>query len=374
MLDTMVDDLLILSTRSTIDYAAQVAYHLETFPEFRSSVRPRNFVRKLTTMKFADGEMEVEVDVTLRGRNVFLFANAGRNRAGLSVEENKLELYHSIDALRRAKAGQITLFEPYCSCARSDRTTRRNSVGFWVHYKTLVSLGVNRMITYQLHSDKSKTIVDPTLCAIDDVPVYTLLEEYITRMFVCSYDNYRDYVRKNWIFCSVDAGGEGLAGKYAADFGCPLMIAHKQRDYEKANSIERVNILSDTPIEGKEVWIVDDMIDTAGSVYTLVHALKERGLAKINIATVHPVFSGSAIQRLRSLYDEGLLQNMVALDTIDCPAEIRKQFPFLHIVSSARHSAEIVLRIHERKSMSPFLESFDVIGCLQSPRLIIEEV
>ena len=369
----MLDDLLILSTRSTIDYASQVAYHLETFPEFRSSVQPRKFVRKLTTVRFADGEMEVEVDVTLRGRDVFLFANAGRNSVGLSIEENKLELYHSIDALRRAKAGQITLFEPYCSCGRSDRTTRRNSVGLWVHYKTLVSLGVNRMITYQLHSDKSKTIVDPTLCAIDDVPVYNLLEDYITRVFVRSYANYRDYVRQNWIFCSVDAGSEDLAKKYAADFDCPLMIAHKQRNYQVANSIERVNILSDSPIEGKEVWIVDDMIDTAGSVYTLVHALKERGLTKINIATVHPVFSGSAIKRLLSLHEEGLLQNLVALDTIDCSAELRQKLPFLHIVSSARHSAEIVLRNHERKSMSPFLDSFDVIGYLQSPRLIDEE-
>ena len=176
----MRGDIVILSTRSMQEYASRVAYEMQTFPDFYAKSYNRNIIGELRTVTFADGEMEVEVNTSIRGKDVFLFGSAARNSADLSVEACKMELYHAIDALRRAQPERITLFEPFCTSSRSDRTTRRNSVGFWVHYKTLVSLGVNHIITYQLHSDKSKTVVDPTLCAIDDVPASPLIKEYLT--------------------------------------------------------------------------------------------------------------------------------------------------------------------------------------------------
>ncbi len=355
----MRGELLLLSTRSTMDYAADVAYHLETFPEMSADYRLRDMVSRLRPVRFADGEMEVEVNTTLRGKDVFVFANAGRNDLGLSVEENKLELYHAVDALQRSQAGRITLFEPYCSSSRSDRTTRRNSVGFWVHYKTLMALGVNHIITYQLHSEKSRTVVDPTLCAIDDVPANALLAEYLCDTYVKTRDRLDEHVRENWVFCSVDAGGEGLAKKFANAFGTDLVIAHKHRDYTKTNTVESINILSDAPIEDKEVFIVDDMIDTAGSVDALVRELNTRDVAGVHILAIHPVLSDPATARLRALYDEGLLQNLVVADTLKCGTKLREALPFVHLVPSTRLSAEIVLRMHREESLSPFFEDFD---------------
>ncbi|WP_455381794.1 ribose-phosphate diphosphokinase [Salinispira pacifica] len=367
----MRGELLVLSTRSMQEYASRVAYQLKTFPDFYAATNSSDFVGRLETVKFADGEMEVEVHTSLRGKDVFLFSGAGRNNRGLSVEENKLELYHSIDALRRAQAGRITLFEPYCSSSRSDRTTRRNSVGFWVHYKTLVSLGVDHIITYQLHSEKSKTVVDPTLCAIDDVPAYALLSEYITDNFIRSAEYLEGHVRKEWAFCSVDAGGEGAAKRLARSFGAKLMIAHKQRDYNTANTVESTNILSDTSIQGKEVWIIDDMIDTAGSVFALVKELRKRHVGKVNIAAVHAVFSEPALERLLLLHNDGLLENVLITDTVTCPDEVRTQMPFLQVVSSARLSAEIIMRLHEEKSLSPFFDEFDAVKYLSSLKLFL---
>lgn len=368
---TMRGDLLILSTRSMNEYTARVAYHIETFPEFHTANQSAEFVGKLNTVTFADGEMEVEVGSSLRGKDVFLFSNAGRNSKGLSVEENKLELYHTVDALRRSQAGRITLFEPYCSSSRSDRTTRRNSVGFWVHYKTLMSLGVNHIITYNLHSDKSRTVVDPTLCAIEDIPAIVLLKEYITDTFIKSTGTLDDEIKDSWLFCSVDAGGEGVAKKYAQAFGARLVIAHKQRNYNLANTVESINILTDTEIAGKEVWVVDDMIDTAGSVYTLVRELKERGVAKVNIAAVHPVFSPPAVERLQRLHQEGLLEKVVVVDTVHCSDGLKAEMPFLHVVSSARLSAEVIMRMHEDGSLSPFFDQFDARRYLSSLKLFI---
>ncbi len=367
----MRGDLLVLSTRSMQEYASRVAYQLKTFPDFYTAANSIDFVGRLETVKFADGEMEVEVHTSLRGKDVFLFSGAGRNERGLSVEENKLELYHAIDALRRAQAGRITLFEPYCSSSRSDRTTRRNSVGFWVHYKTLVSLGVDHIITYQLHSDKSKTVVDPTLCAIDDVPADSLLSEYITDNFIRTSEYLGRHVHHEWAFCSVDAGGESAAKKYARSFGATLMIAHKQRDYNRTNTVESINILSDTEIEGKEVWIIDDMIDTAGSVFALVKELRKRKVGRVNIAAVHAVFSEPALERLLLLYNDGLLENLLITDTVSCSEELRSQLPFLRVVSSAKLSAEIIMRLHEEKSLSPFFDEFDAVKYLSSLKLFL---
>ncbi|MFP4113202.1 MAG: ribose-phosphate diphosphokinase [Spirochaetota bacterium] len=368
----MRGDLLLLSTRSMKEYADRVAYYIETFPEFHATNQSKDFVGELKTVKFADGEMEVEVRTSLRGKDVFLFSNsAGRNAYNLSVEENKLELYHTVDALRRSAAGKITLFEPYCSPSRSDRTTRRNSVGFWIHYKTLMSLGVDHIVTYNLHSDKSRTIVDPTLCAIEDIPAILLLKEYITDTFIKSTKHLEEHVRENWLFCSVDAGGEGVAKRYAQAFGTQLVIAHKQRDYNRANVVESINILTSSDIKGKEIWVVDDMIDTAGSVYALVRELHERQVGTVNIAAVHPIFSAPAVSRLAKLHEEGLLERVVVVDTIPCPEQLKEEMPFLHVVSSARLTAEVIMRMHEEGSLSPFFDPFNAWEYLSSLKLFI---
>ncbi len=360
-----------VATRSMVDYAARVAYQLETFPDYRGHRNLRDSVDSLSAVRFADGEMEVEVKTSVRGKDVFLFGNAGRNDLNLTVEENKMELYHSIDALKRAQPARITLFEPFCSASRSDRTTRRNSVGFWIHYKTLVSLGVDHIITYQLHSDKSKTIVDPDICSIDDVPAGSLVEEYLTDKFIKTKENLTQVIQGQWVFCSVDAGSESLAKKYAAAFNTPLIIAHKHRDYTKTNTVDSIDILTDSPIGGKEIWIVDDMIDTAGSVYTLVRELAERGVSRINIAAIHPVFSNPSIERLTSLYEEKILNSVVVLDTVPCTSSLRDQMPFLHVVSSARRSAEIVKRLNDEGSLSPFFDEFNAVDYLGSMRLFM---
>lgn len=369
-MDNTNNDLAILCTRTMVKYASEVAYHTETFPEFHSDHSLRSGIRGLRVAKFADGEMEVEVNASLRNKDVFLFASAARNDLGMSVEENKMEMYHSIDALRRARARRIVLFEPYCSCSRSDRITRKNSVGFWVHYKTLISLGVNHIVTYQLHSDKSKTVVDPVHCAIDDLPVHQLLEARLTNDFIGKDAEKQEEIRNNWVFCSVDAGSENLAKKFADDFECSLIVAHKTRDYREKNTVGSVALLTDVSLKGKSVWIIDDMLDTAGSIYILAQELKKREVRHINIVVTHPVFSAPSIKRLAHLADEGVLQRMYVVDTIGCD-KIVQTLPFVSVITSARRSAEIVMRMHEGKSLSPFFEPFSIKEFLQNPQMFI---
>jgi ribose-phosphate pyrophosphokinase len=340
-----------------------------------------NGVGVVNVDRFADGEMEAVVNSSIRGKDVVLFTSCTRNEAGIDVDEAKIELYHTIDALKRSQAGNIIVFEPFVSCSRSDRTARRSSVGLWVHLKTLVSLGTKHIVTYQLHSDKSKSMLDPTLCAIDDIPALTLLKRYLCDVYIRDLDTLEKRVRSQWAFCSVDAGGEKLARGFANAFGAPLVVAHKQRDYSKANTIESINILSADSLAGKVLYIVDDMIDTAGSVESLVRALAPHKPAEVNIIVVHALFSPPAAERLTRLIDEKLLNKIIVTDTVYCPEcvsgmESRSKgtgIPNLEVVPSAELSAKVIRTITTNKPMGKLLQTFDAALYLKSPNLFNQE-
>jgi ribose-phosphate pyrophosphokinase len=357
------------------DYAARTVGCLSKFTTFQPTAEEINGVELSKTDHFADGEMEVELTNSVRGRDVILFTSCARNEAGIGVEEAKIELYHTVDALKRSRADRIIVFEPYVSCARSDRTFRRNSVGLWVHLKILTSLGVRQYVTYQLHSDKSRSMVDPTICIVDDVPALTLLKRHLCDTYIQNMNYLEEVVRPNWAFCSVDAGGEKLARDFANSFGAPLVVAHKQRDYSKVNAIESVNILSAEPLKGKVLWIVDDMVDTAGSVESLIRALRPHKPAEINIIAVHALFSPPAARRLTDLSEEGLLNRIMVSDTVYCPhslldsAGAARKLPNLEVVPSAELSAKIVRTIVTNSSMTKMLRPFNAQAYFKSPKL-----
>jgi ribose-phosphate pyrophosphokinase len=354
----MRNDFVITATETMRNYASTVASILGRYTDF-SSKQKLDVVDALDVKCFADGEMEVEISTSLRGKDVIVFSSSARNEAGLDVNKAKLELYHAIDALKRSRASRIIVFEPYVSCGRSDRPLVRNSVGLWIHFKTLVSLGASHIVTYQLHSDKSKAMVDPALCIFDDIPVFTLLKKYLCDHYVKDTATLETTVHDKWAFCSVDAGGEKLTQRFANAFNAPLVVAHKQRDYSKANTIESINILSAEPIEGKTLWITDDMVDTGASVYNLILALAKLNPAEINIVAVHAPFSGTARERLAELTERNLLKRIIVTDTIYFPPSTPRDFPNLQIVPSAELSARVISNIVSDRSMSDIHKIFN---------------
>ena len=349
----------IFSTRSLATYRREVSAALSAYHRRLQELFPEEIDGELSVFRFADGEMEAEIGTSVRGCDVFLFAGGARNAEGITSEENKLETYHAVDALRRAQAQRITVFEPYCSPGRSDRLTRRNSVGLWVHFKILISLGIDHYITFQLHSEKSKTFIDPALCVVDDIPAQALLQKYLCDKLVVNRQYLHTEVHNNWLFCSVDAGGEALAKRFAASFGTKIVISHKQRDYSTANSVESISILTSDPIEGKVLWIIDDMIDTGDSMCKLVRELAKSSPAAINIAIVHAVFSPPALQRIGELCDEHLIGTILVTDTIPCTQEVLLKLPCVRVVSSTAMAAEIIHRLNSELPLSPLLAHFN---------------
>ena len=361
-----MNEFVITATRTMKSYAAEVAEIVTKFSSFASFSPSLNGIDLLGTDRFADGEKEVTVGSSIRGKDVFLFASCARNEAELGVDEAKIELYHSVDAIKRAQASQIIVFEPYMSCSRSDRTTRRSSVGLWAHLKILSSLGARHFVTYQLHSDKSQSMLDPARCVIDDIPAITLLKKRLCDVYIRNLETLNN-LRNNWAFCSVDAGGEKLARKIANSFGMPLVVAHKQRDYSRCNSVECINILSAEPLEGKTLWVVDDMIDTAGSVDALIRALAPMKPAEINLMSIHPVFSQPSLERLHKLTEEKLLNHIIVCDTVDCSGF--GKIPGLEVVPSAGLSARVIRTIACNGSMGNLLNDFTAESYFESPSL-----
>jgi len=349
----------IFSTRSLTSYRRNVIAALGAYPPRLDGESLQDIDGELLVSRFADGEMEAEIGTSVRGCDVFLFAGGARNEAGISSEENKLETYHAVDALRRAQAQRITVFEPYCSPGRSDRLTRRNSVGLWVHFKVLISLGIDHYITFLLHSEKSKTFFDPALCVVDDMPAQSLLQNFLCDNLIVTRERLHTEVRNDWLFCSVDAGGEALAKRFAASFGTRMVISHKQRDYSTTNLVESINILTAAPIKDKTLWIIDDMIDTGDSMCKLVRELAKRSPAAINIGVVHAVFSPPALQRIGELCAEGLIGTILVTDTVPCTQEVLQKLPCVRVVSSGGMAAEIIYRLNSELPLSPLLSHFN---------------
>ncbi len=348
----------IFSCRGARKYANRVIKELKSLN--KDTKKYTDLKGKLQVRKFADGEMELDIGESIRKKDVYLFQNCSqRNEHGLSVNENKVELYHAIDALKRAQANSLTVFEPYSSPSRSDRATRRCSVGFWTHAKTMISLGMDHYITFQLHSEKSKTIFDPKYVNIDDMPATSLLKKYILKNFVKTKEYFNNEVKNNWAFCSVDAGGKKMARKFAEVFNTHLVVANKRRSIKRANMVENIDILSDMSLKGKTIWIVDDMIDTGGSIKALVEELKEREVKEVNIAIIHPVFSDPAIERMKKLTDDGILKNIICLDTIYVSDEVKNKLPNLKVVSSAKFAADLIYRINIGMSITKFFSGIE---------------
>jgi ribose-phosphate pyrophosphokinase len=372
----MAKDFVVTATPSLKGYAARVTEHLTKFPGFAPNASRINGIDLLEMSRFADGEVEAVVNASIRGKDVVVFSSSARNEAGIGSADAKIELYHAIDALKRSQAEKIIVFEPFVGSSRSDRTVRRSSVGLWVHFKTLVSLGAEHIVTYQLHSDKSKSMLDPVFCEIDDIPALSLIQKYLCDVYIRDISTLEQVVRPNWAFCSVDAGGEKLARGFANAFGAPLVVAHKQRDYSRANTIESINILSAEPLKGKVLWIVDDMVDTGGSVMSLVRALARHEPAEINIAAVHALFSPPAAERLSALVAEKLLNRIVVCDTVYCPTgragagpAADPGIPNIEVVPSAELSAQIIRNIVTFSSMNSVLLPFNAERYLGEPGL-----
>jgi ribose-phosphate pyrophosphokinase len=249
---------------------------------------------KASVGRFSDGEVDVEIQQNVRARDLFVV-----QPTCAPTNENLMELCIMVDALKRASARRITAVIPYYGYARQDRRprSRRVPISAKVVANMLEAVGVERMLTMDLHADQIQGFFNIPVDNIYASPV--LLSDLRSK-------NYPDLV-----VVSPDVGGVVRARALAKQLGCDLAIIDKRRP--RANVSEVMHVIGE--IEGRNCVIMDDMIDTAGTLVKAAEVLKERGAKRVFAYCTHPVFSGPAVDRLRGSHlDEIVITNTIPLN------------------------------------------------------------
>ena len=307
---TLNNDIRIFTGNSTPELAHKICDHL-SLPLGQALVST-----------FSDGEIRVEIADNVRGRDVFLIQSTCP-----PTNHNLMELLIMIDAVKRASARRITAVIPYFGYARQDRKDKpRVSIAAKLVANLLSAAGVNRIIALDLHADQIQGFFD--------VPVDHL---YASSVFI-------PYLKTlhlpELIFASPDTGGTRRAGSYAKYFHTNFVICYKHRS--KPNEVAKMRLVGD--VKGKDVVLLDDIVDTGGTLCKAAEIIMEQGAASVRAMVTHPLLSGNARENI----ENSALLELIVTDTIPITGES----PKIKVLSTADLFAEVIRRLKKRESIS----------------------
>lgn len=275
----------------------------------------------LLITKFSDGEFSMSYEESIRGRHVFLVQST------FPSSDNLMELLLMIDAAKRASAKSINAVIPYFGWARQDRKDKpRVSIGAKMVADLLSVVGIDRLITMDLHADQIQGFFD---CPVDHLYASGVLLPYIQSLNM-----------NNLVIASPDVGGSKRASTYSKYLGCPLVLCNKTR--VRPNEVSSMQIIGD--VRGKNVIIVDDMVDTAGTITKAANIMKEAGALSVRACASHCVMSGPASERVQ----ESALEEIVFTDSIPYSKRCEK----VKQISVAAMFAETIRRLLNNESIS----------------------
>ena len=284
----------------------------------------RNYGQSLgsiTVSKFSDGEFCPSFEETVRGQDVFLVQST------FPPTENLFELLLMIDAAKRASANKIIAVIPYFGWARQDRKDKpRVAIGAKLVANLLTAAGVDRVITMDLHADQIQGFFE--------VPVDHL---YASSIFL---PHIQSLQLDNLVMAAPDTGGTKRANSYAKYLNCELAICYKQR--KKANEIESMTVIGD--VKGKNVIIVDDMCDTAGTLAKAADLMMQNGALTVRAMCTHPVLSGSAYEKI----EKSSLTELIVSDTIPLTQNCDK----IKVLTTAGLFSDVISRLQNLQSIS----------------------
>ena len=275
----------------------------------------------LVVTKFADGEFEVSYEESIRGRDVFLVQSTFPN------SDNLMELLLMIDAAKRASARSICAVVPYFGWARQDRKSKpRVSIGAKLVADLLSVAGIDRLMTMDLHADQEQGFFD--------VPVDHLYASTVMLPYVKSLN------MENLCIATPDVGGSKRAATYSKYLNCPMVMCNKSR--EKANEVASMQIIGN--VKGKDVILVDDIVDTAGTICAAANLIMENGANSVRAIASHCIMSGPADERV----EKSALQEIVFTDSIPYHGKCAK----VKQISVAGMLAETIRRVMDNESIS----------------------
>ncbi len=275
---------------------------------------------KITSQKFSDGELHVSFNESVRGCHVFLIQSTS------PPSDNIMELLLLIDAARRASARYITVVIPYYGYARQDRKDKpRVSIAAKLMANLLSAAGADRLMTMDLHAGQIQGFFDIPVDHLDGTAIFV---PYLKKLEL-----------PNLIFASPDVGGSARARTFAKFFEVGIVICDKHR--KRANEVASMQVIGD--VEGKDVVLVDDMIDTAGTICKAATIIKEKGASSVRAVCTHGVLSGKAYENI----EESELEEVLVTDTLPVQGSDK-----IKVLSVAGLFAKGIRRIHTNQSIS----------------------
>ena len=275
----------------------------------------------ITLHKFSDGEMQPVINESVRGAYVFFIAST------FSPADNLMELLLMIDAAKRASAGYITAVIPYYGYARQDRKDKpRVPISAKLIANLLEAAGANRIMTMDFHADQIQGFFDMPTDHLKSAAIYI---PYLEQQNL-----------ENVTFAAPDVGGVKRARTYANHFSCGLVICDKYR--KRANEIAGMTVIGD--VSGADVILVDDLVDTAGTLCRAAKILMEKGAKSVRALCTHPVLSGEAYRRI----EKSELTELIVCDTLPLKEKSSK----IKVLSTAKLFARAIRNTHEHRSIS----------------------
>ena len=276
--------------------------------------------------RFSDGEVKVQIQEHIRGRDVFLVASTSP-----PTDQHLMELLIMIDAVKRASAERITAVIPYFGYARQDRKDKsRVPITAKLVANLLTAAGVNRILTVDLHCGQIQGFFD---IPVDHLAADVVFVEHVKL----------DHLDDNLTVVSPDMGSVARAREFAERVGAPMAIVDKRRP--KENVAEVMNIIGS--VDGTHALILDDMIDTAGTLVKAAKAIKDQGALSVRACATHPVFSGMALENI----EDSVLEELIVCDSIPLSDAMAK-LPNISVLSLAPLIGEAIRRIHKDESVS----------------------
>ncbi len=307
--------LLLLAGRANCQLAAEIGEKIGKSPD------------GATVKQFADGEIFVRIDRNARGRDVFII------QPTVAPADNIMELLLLLDAARRASAARVTAVIPYFGYGRQDRKDQpRVAIGAKLVANLIVAAGADRVVSIDFHRHQIQGFFDIPVDHLYAAPV-------LTKYFM-------DLALDDLVVIAPDVGSAKMARGTARRLDAGFAIIDKRR--AKANMSEVLNVVGE--VEGMTCLLIDDMVDTAGTLSNAAYALKERGAETVYAAASHALFSGEAVARL----SEAPIKEMVVTNTIDVPDE--KRFSNLRVLSVADLLAKAIDYVHSNESVSQLFE------------------
>ncbi len=311
----------LFACRASENFARQVINYLN---QLKAPEEPEVHLGELEVTPFSDGEFQPQYAESVRGASVYILQST------IPPADNLMELLLAIDAAKRASADEVIAVMPYFGWARQDRKDRpRVAIGAKLVANLLRAAGADRVMTCDLHAGQIQGFFD--------IPVDHV---YASKVFI-PYIRNRKF--KNLAIAAPDMGGAKRANVYARELMCPVIICHKTR--ERANVVGSITAIGE--IEGKDIIIVDDMIDTAGTLCKAAEVLMQRGASSVRACATHGLLSGGAVERIH----ESALQEVFITDTVPHP-ELADD-PKIRIVSMTEVFASIIHKVYNYEAISP---------------------